>query len=254
MPNELLALAAILWAAGGMLALTGRGLVVVRAALGLGALAGIAAAIVALPGGTAPVTLPLAMAGEHFGFRIAPDGLWLMGFGLAPAAWATWLAAPMPAGRAGWLFGAALSLLGALGVFGMQNAGGFLIAWEVMSLGGAVMILGERMALAPGTPVLFMLGLLEVGAVALLIAFLALVTASGSLSFAGFAAAGIALPGWVRDRGRRAAGDRLRRQARPAAVLRVVPRRLRRRQRRVRGDPVRRGAERRVLRASAAAC
>ena len=197
MANELLALAAILWAAGGALALTGRALALVRAALGIGALAAILAAILALPGGTAAVVLPLGMAGEHFGFRIAPDGLWLMGFGLAPAACATWLASPVPSGRAGWLFGAALSLLGALGVFGMQNVGGFLIAWEVMSLGGAVMILYERMSLAPGVPVLFMLGLLEVGAVALLIAFLALVTASGSLSFAALAAAGVALPGWV---------------------------------------------------------
>ena len=197
MANELLALAAILWAAGGALALTGCALALVRAALGIGALAAILAAILALPGSTAAVVLPLGMAGEHFGFRIAPEGLWLMGFGLAPAACATWLASPVPSGRAGWLFGAALSLLGALGVFGMQNAGGFLIAWEVMSLGGAVMILGERMSLAPGAPVLFMLGLLEVGAVALLIAFLALVTASGHLSFAGLAAVGAALPGWV---------------------------------------------------------
>ncbi len=197
MANELLALAALLWAAGGALALTGYGIGVARAALGLGALVGIGAAILALPGGTAPVTLPLAMAGEHFGFHIAPEGLWLMGFGLAPAAFACWLASPVQAGRPGWLVGAAFSLLGALGVFGMQNAGGFLIAWEVMSLGGAVMILGERVSLAPGVPVLFMLGLLEVGAVALLIAFLALVTASGHLSFAGLAAGGAALPGWV---------------------------------------------------------
>ena len=197
MANELLALAALLWAAGGALALTGYGIGVARAALGLGALVGIGAAILALPGGTAPVTLPLAMAGEHFGFHIAPEGLWLMGFGLAPAAFACWLASPVQAGRPGWLVGAAFSLLGALGVFGMQNAGGFLIAWEVMSLGGAVMILGERVSLAPGVPVLFMLGLLEVGAVALLIAFLALVTASGHLSFAGIAAGGAALPGWV---------------------------------------------------------
>ncbi len=197
MPNELLALAAILWGAGGVLALTGRGLGVARVALGLGALSGIAGAILALPGGTAPVILPLAMAGERFGFHIAPEGLWLMGFGLAPAALACWLATPIQAGRAGWLVGAAFSLLGALGVFGMQNAGGFLIAWEVMSLGGAVMILGERVSLSPGAPVLFMLGLLEVGAVALLIAFLVLVTASGDLSFAGLAAGGAALPGWV---------------------------------------------------------
>lgn len=197
MANELLALAAFLWAAGGTLALTGRGVGVVRAALGIGALAAIAAAVVALPGGTAPVTLPLGMAGERFGFAVAPEGLWLMGFGLAPAACAVALASPVPEGRAAWLFGAAASLLGALGVFGLQNAGGFLIAWEVMSLGGAVMILGERSSLAPGLPVLFMLGLLEVGAVALLIAFLVLVTASGDLSFAGLIAAGAGLPGWV---------------------------------------------------------
>ncbi len=190
MANELLALAAILWAAGGALALTGRALGLVRAALGLGAVAAIVAAIMALPGGTAEVTLPLSMAGERFGFRISPAALWLMGFGLAPAACATWLASPVVAGRGGWLFGAAASLLGALGVFGLQNAGGFLIAWEVMSLGGAVMILWEQAALAPGEPVLFMLGLLEVGTVALLLALLGLATNSGSLDFAGFAHAG----------------------------------------------------------------
>ncbi len=190
MTNELLALAAILWAAGGVLALSGRALGLVRAALGLGAIAAIVAAIHALPGGSAAVTLPLSMAGETFRFQIAPEALWLMGFGLAPAAWATWLASPVVAGRGGWLFGAAASLLGALGVFGMQNAGGFLIAWEVMSLGGAVMILWERASLAPGEPVLFMLSLLEVGAVALLLGLLALVTHAGGLDFAGFAHAG----------------------------------------------------------------
>jgi hydrogenase-4 component B len=197
MANELLAAAAILWAAGGVLALTGRGTSVARAALGLGALAGIAAAVSALPGGTAQVTLPFAMAGARFGFRLAPEALWLIGFGLAPAACAAFLGSPLRAGQGGWLFGAAASLLGALGVFGMQDAGGFLISWELMSLCGAAMICGERMSPAPGAPVLFMLGLLEVGAVALLLAFLALVTASGSLSFAGLAAAGAALPAWV---------------------------------------------------------
>jgi formate hydrogenlyase subunit 3/multisubunit Na+/H+ antiporter MnhD subunit len=196
LPNDLLTLAALLWAAGGVLALTGRGTAVARALLGLGALAGIAAAVTALPAGTRPVILPFSMAGERFAFRIAPEGLWLMGFGLAPALCACWLASPVRAGRAGWLAGAALSLLGALGVFGLQNAGGLLIAWETMSLGGAVMLLYERVCAAPGRPVLFMLGLLEVGAVALLLALLALAGASGSLSHAGFPAAGAALPGW----------------------------------------------------------
>ena len=44
----------------------------------------------------------------------------------------------------------------------------FLIAWEVMSLGGAVMILGEGVSRSPGGPMLFMLALLEVGAVSIL--------------------------------------------------------------------------------------
>jgi hydrogenase-4 component B len=197
MANELLALAAILWGIGLVLALARRALGLARAVLGVGALAGILAALLALPGGTAPVTLPLAMAGEAFTFHIAPAGLWLMGFGLAPAALACWLATPVESGRAGWLAGAALSLIGALGVFGLQGAGGFLIAWEVMSLGGAVMILGEQLVIAPGKPVLFMLGLLEVGAVALLIAFLALVTAAGRMDFASLPAAAAGLPAWV---------------------------------------------------------
>ena len=197
MGNDLLAAAAILWGLGGALALTGRGLGLVRAALGLGAVAGIAACVLTLPGGTGSVELPLSMAGERFAFQIGPAASWLMGFGLAPAAFACWLATPVREGRGGWLFGAALSLLGALGVFGLQNAGGFLVAWEVMSLGGAVMILGERRALSPGAPVLFMLGLLEVGTVALLIAFLALVTASGSLSFADLTQPAASLPSWV---------------------------------------------------------
>jgi hydrogenase-4 component B len=197
LPNELLAAAAILWAASGSLALTGRGLALARAGLGTGALLAILAALLVLPGGTAPVTLPFAMAGEHFAFRIDPAALWLMGFGLFPAALACWLACPVPEGRGGWLFGAALSLLGALGVFGLENAGGFLIAWELMSLGGGVMILADQESSAAGRPVLFMLGLLEVGAVALLIAFLALVTASGRLGFAGLAQSAAHLPGWV---------------------------------------------------------
>src|SRR5208283_4082941 len=71
------------------------------------------------------------------------------------------------------------------------------IAWELMSLGGAVMILSERLITAPGRPVLFMLGLLEVGAIALLVAFLLLVTAASSLSFADIAQAIARPPEWV---------------------------------------------------------
>ena len=45
-------------------------------------------------------------------------------------------------GDTGWR-GSRLLCLGTLGVFGLQDAMSFLIAWEVMSFGGAVMILGE---------------------------------------------------------------------------------------------------------------
>ena len=115
------------------------------------------------------------MADAQSTFQMTPDGLWLMGFGLVPA-----VARLSPRrrrrshGRAGWLFGAACSLLGALGVFGLQHGGFFLLAWELMSLGGAVMILSERLARSPGGSVLFMLAMLEVGSVALLVAIIML--------------------------------------------------------------------------------
>ena len=56
-------------------------------------------------------------------------------------------------------------------------------------MGGAVMILGEADAERPGVPVLFMLGLLEVGAVGILLALLLLANQTGSCSFASFHAA-----------------------------------------------------------------
>ena len=55
-----------------------------------------------------------------------------------------------------------------------------------MSFGGAVMLLGERLSPAGGRSVLFMLALLEVGAVALVLAVVLLADAAGSLSFAFF--------------------------------------------------------------------
>ena len=63
-----------------------------------------------------------------------------------------------------------------------------------MSLGGAVMLLGENLATERGRPALFMLALLEAGAVALILAFILLANQAGSLSFSDFAAAMRALP------------------------------------------------------------
>ena len=106
---------------------------------------------------------------------------------------ASWLGTPAPRQRA-WIFGAAASLLGALGVFGLQDAASFLVAWEIMSLGGAVMILGEDLASETGRPVLFMLALLEVGAVALMLAFILLAGHADSLSFATLPPPPLAMP------------------------------------------------------------
>ncbi|PPQ33821.1 proton-conducting transporter transmembrane domain-containing protein [Rhodopila globiformis] len=193
MGNELLAAAAALWILAAILALIGRPLGFARILLGLGALCGIVAAVVTLPAGTAPVSLPLRMADEATTFQMTPDALWLMGFGLVPAALGGLIASPSPHGCAAWLFGTACSLLGALGVFGLQHGGFFLVAWELMSLGGALMILSERLAPSPGQPVLFMLGMLEVGAVALLVAFLLLGVPARGLSYDAFVHAGAAL-------------------------------------------------------------
>lgn len=186
MANELLAIAFFAWIAAALIAATGRGLALARGLLCLGCLAGIAAALTALPDGTPAVALPTRIAGHAVAFRIAPEGAWLFGFGLAPAGLACALGTPTAQGQAGWLFGAATSLLGALGVFGVGDGASFLIAWEIMSFGGALMILNEKLS-PPGKPVLFMLSLLEVGAVALMLAILLLAAASHSFAFAGFA-------------------------------------------------------------------
>jgi hydrogenase-4 component B len=188
--NDLLAASALLWIAGGILALVGRWLGLVRVLLALGSLAAIVAAISSLPGGTAATAIPLRMADAQATFQMIPAGLWLMGFGLIPALLACLLATPAQSGRAGWLFGAACSLLGALGVFGIQHGGFFLLAWEMMSLGGAMMILSERLTDRTGSSVLFMLAMLEIGSVTLLVAIIIMAQPVEGLGFADFAQAG----------------------------------------------------------------
>jgi formate hydrogenlyase subunit 3/multisubunit Na+/H+ antiporter MnhD subunit len=159
-----------------------------RVLLALGAVAGICGAASGLPNGGGVLTLPIALADQPVRLHYAPEALWLMAFGLLPAALAVALCTPFRAGRPGWLAGAAISLIGALGVFGLQDAYSFLIAWELMSLGGAVMLLAERTSSEAGRSTLYMLSLLEVGAVAILLALLLLAAhAQGSVNFAGFA-------------------------------------------------------------------
>jgi hydrogenase-4 component B len=193
----LLAVALAAWLIAAILALAGRAAALARALLGLGGVALLVLVATTLPGGTAPIQTALGIGPDGAVFILAPQALWLMGFGLVAAILAVWLGTPAPRQRA-WIFGAAASLIGALGVFGLQDAASFLIAWEIMSLGGAVMVLGEGLGRtrAPdvGRPVLFMLALLEVGAVALLLAVILLAGRAGSLSFSGFAAAAAAMP------------------------------------------------------------
>ncbi|KAA0911113.1 proton-conducting transporter membrane subunit [Pusillimonas sp. ANT_WB101] len=155
--------------------------------LGGGAAAGVITAATVLPYGGTALVLPFTLAGQTVTLSYGTEALWLMGFGLLPAIVAIGLCSPVVARRPGWLAGAALSLLGALGIFGVQDAYSFLIAWEFMSLGAAMMLLAERLSNDDGKSVLFMLGLLEVGTVAILLALLLLGHASGnSMSFAAF--------------------------------------------------------------------
>jgi formate hydrogenlyase subunit 3/multisubunit Na+/H+ antiporter MnhD subunit len=183
--SELLAFAALLWAAAAILALAGAS-TFSRILLVVGVAASVLAAIVNLPTGSPMIALPGALIGESVPFRIDPEGLWLMGFGVLPAGFACALASPARRGTGGWLFGAAMSLLGALGVFGLQNGAALLIAWEAMSLGGAAMILAENLDPARGRTVLFMLALLEVGAVALVLAIAILGVRASSLQLFDF--------------------------------------------------------------------
>lgn len=187
MPNLLIA-AFWLWSAGLLLALL-RLNTLARSLIAIGAAAGVAGAICALPQGGSLLALPIALADQTVRVHYTPGALWLMGFGLLPAALAVALCTPVCSGRSGWLAGAAISLLGALGVYGVQDSYSFLISWELMSLGGAVMILSERMGSESGQSTLFMLSLLEVGAVAIMLALLLWGHGAGeSTDFAGFLA------------------------------------------------------------------
>lgn len=194
MAGELIVAGFIAWILAALIALTGRGLIFARVLLFCGSIISIVAAVMAMPEGIPAVVLPTVLAGQPVRFLLTPDALWLFGFGLAPAALACAVSTPSPRGPAGWLFGAAMSLVGALGVFGLQDGASFLIAWEIMSFGGAVMILSENLSTDVGRPVLFMLGLLEVGAVALIVVVLLLAYGDGSFEFDAFRIGASGLP------------------------------------------------------------
>lgn len=198
-PEWLPPTAALLWLLALLLALIGTGRWPVRALLASGTLLLVAAALWQLPSGLAmpALTIPWGPAGS-LRFMLAPDALWLLLFGAITAFFATALGTPSQRWRS-WSVGTALSLLGALGCFGVQDIVSFLVAWEVMSLGGAVLLIGEKLGdTNEGHRLLFMLALLEVGAVALMAALLMLSQRAGSIDFMDFAGIGSAWATWQR--------------------------------------------------------
>jgi len=185
---DLILATSALWLAAALLSPLRSVRVLVRYSLTAGFVLGVVACLLALPTATPRVEFPFALASQRIAFKLEPSALWLLGFGLVPAIFACWLGSPL-SGRSGtWWMGASLSLLGALGVFGLQDGMSMLVAWEVMSLGGAVMLAGERARDTNGNSVLLMLALLEVGAIALVLAILLLDHASGGISFDAFSA------------------------------------------------------------------
>lgn len=183
------ALAALAW----LLALAidvGIGSSLPRFLLAVGCVLAALGALWGLPGGTTQAAV-MRLGNWPVEFHADAAALWLMLPALLPAFFATLLGG---AGRPrGWSAGAALSLLGALGVYGLQDGASFLIAWEVMGFGGALMLLSEHRSTQCGHDNLFMLALLEVGGVALLLGVLMLGRqldfASYALQWSGYGAA-----------------------------------------------------------------
>lgn len=155
---------------------------VARWLISLGTLVAILAVLGSLIG-QPPTSAPLTFG--DWPWRFAPDaaGLWLLLPALLPAFFAT--ATGRTQHPRGWVAGVALSLLGALGILGVQDGASLLIAWEALSLGGALMLLAERQTQQSGNDNLFMLALLEVGSVALLLAVILL---GKPLEFSSYAA------------------------------------------------------------------
>ena len=191
--TELALLVPVLFVLALVVSLIPAGAAPARMLLGAGALAGMVLCCLQLAAPEAVWPLPFGPAVEGTRFQLGTDAAWLLGFGFA-AAVLVCIAGPTGTSPRGWSFGAAMSLLGAYGVAGLQDGMSFLVAYEVMSLGGAVMIMADRQSEQSGRPVLFMLSLLEAGAVALFVAILILTAQSGSPGFGGFPAASEALP------------------------------------------------------------
>jgi len=186
--SDLLIAAALLWFVSFLLALVKGTALLARIGLVTGCCLAVIFSIAGLNLGISVLSLPIHLAELSVSYKLDAPALWLLVFGAIPALLATLLGTsdPLPRNKGYWIAGTALTLLGALGVFGFQDVLSFLIAWEVMSLGGAVMILSEHLPGRSSRSILFMLALLEVGAVSLILAFLLLGSQANSFSFAAF--------------------------------------------------------------------
>lgn len=142
-----------------------------RSFLVTGVILAAAATLLSLPDGTREGIVD-RIGPWAVGWRADPAGLWLLLPGWLTAGFAVLWGSQ--SGKRGFASGAALALLGALGVLGLQNGPGFLIAWEIMGFGSATLILAEHSGRESGRATFFMLSLLETGAVALLLAILLL--------------------------------------------------------------------------------
>ena len=190
MQGDLLLAMALLWSVSFVLALVLRRDWLARVGNVAGCAVGLAYSVWGWVHPPSTASLHIFLADTPVRFQLDNAALWLLFFGLLPALFAAGLgtASASPDSKRYWLAGLAATLLGALGVFGLQDSMSFLIAWEVMSLGGAAMILGERLSADREGPTLFMLALLEVGSVAILLGLLLLGNHASSHRFASFVA------------------------------------------------------------------
>lgn len=170
------AVATVLWVFAALFALVGLGGRAGRWTLAAGGVACMVGAARGLVQGGSAVVPVATLGGFHVHFSLDEAALWLILWAALPASCAAALGGAGRRSSGRWTFGATLGLLGALGVFGLRDGIALLIAWEAMSLGGALMLLADGDDAESGRAGLFMLALLEVGAVALLLALSALGT------------------------------------------------------------------------------
>lgn len=154
-----------------------------------GCIAGMLACIFLLPNGSNIYRLPFTLSHQSIEYQLNGAALWLMGFGLLPAFFACLVSHTTQNNheKKYWLAGTSCALLGALGVFGFQDVISFFISWELMSFGVAAMLLAESKSKESGLSVLFMLAILETGAIALILGFLLLSNNGDHLAFSQFA-------------------------------------------------------------------